>query len=100
MFIQIKEPCITETSPEDDYGHAVVIGQSYIIQNFLECSRSNSKKHYFEVESRTFYFQHEDIVYPFAQFTEKKNEFFIESCDYFEITNFAGHTGMESLSSF
>ena len=39
-FIRIKEPCIAETL-EDDYGHAIVAGQSYIIGNFLKKSRSN-----------------------------------------------------------
>ena len=48
-FIRIKEPCIVETS-EDEYGHAVVAGQSYIIGNFLEGSRSNSKGYYFKVD--------------------------------------------------
>ena len=32
--------------------------------------------------SKTSYFYHESIVYPFAQFTEKKNEFFIENSEY------------------
>ena len=48
-FVRIKELCIAETSSEDDYGHAVGAGQSYIIGNFLEKSRSNSKGHYFKV---------------------------------------------------
>ena len=42
-FIRIKKPCIAETSSEDDYRHAVVVGQSYIIGNFLKKSKSNSK---------------------------------------------------------
>ena len=66
---------------EDDYGHAVVTGQSYIKGNFLEKSRSNPKGHYFKVDSKTSYLYHGSIAYPFAQFTEKKNEFSIENCE-------------------
>ena len=54
-FIRIKEPCIAETS-SDDYGHVAVAGQSYIIRNFLQKSRSNSKGDYFKVASKTSYF--------------------------------------------
>ena len=35
----------------------------------------------------------------FAQFTEKKDEFFIENFEYFEIIHFVEYTGMASLSS-
>ena len=98
-FIRIKEPYIAETSSKDDCGHALVAGQSYIIGNFLERSRSNWKGHYFKVDSETSYFYHESIAYPFAQFTEKKNEFLIENSEYFEIIHFVEHTGMASLSS-
>ena len=98
-FIRIKEPCIAETSSEDDYGHAIVVGQSCIIGNFLERSRSTSKWHHFKVDSKTSYLYKESIVYPFAQFMEKKNEFFIENSKYFEIIHFVEHTGMASLSS-
>ena len=91
-FIRIKEPCITETYSEDDYGHVIMAGESYIIGNFLGKSRSTSNGHYFKVDSKTSYFYHESIVYPSAQFIEKKNEFFIENSKYFEIINFAEHT--------
>ena len=74
---------IAETSPEVDYRHVIVAGQSYIIEKFFEESRSNSKGHYFKVGIKASYFYHESIVYPFAQFTEKKNKFFID--EYFEI---------------
>ena len=57
-FIRIKEPCIAETL-EEAYGHVIVVGQCYIIGNFLEKSRSNSKEHYFKVGSKTSYFYHE-----------------------------------------
>ena len=67
-------------------------GESYIIGNFLGKSKSTSNEHYFKVDSKTSYFYHESIVYPSAQFTEKKNEFFIENSKYFEIINFAEHT--------
>ena len=86
-------------SSTDYCGHAVVTGQSYIIGNVLESSRTNSKGHYFKVDSKTSFLHHESIVYPFAQFTEKNCEFFIEICDYFEIINFVEHEGMASLSS-
>ena len=69
--MRTNKPCIAETS-KDDCGHAVVTSQSYITENFLERSRSNSKGHCFKVDSKTSYFYHESIVYPFAQFTEKK----------------------------
>ena len=72
-FMRIKELCIAETSSKDDFGRALVAGQNYIIGNFFERSRSNSKGHYFKVDSKTSYFYHETIMYPFAQFTEKKN---------------------------
>ena len=36
--MRIKDPCIAETSSKDDYGHAVVTGRSYIIENLLEKS--------------------------------------------------------------
>ena len=98
-FIRIKELCIAETSSEDDCGHAVVAGQSYITGNFLERSRNNSKGHHFNLDSKNSYFYHESIVYPFAQFTEKKNDFFIENSEYFEIIHFIEHTRMASLSS-
>ena len=65
-FIRIKEPCIAEALSEDDCGHAVFAGQSYIIGNFLERPRSTSKGHYFKVDSKTSFFYHESIVYPFA----------------------------------
>ena len=91
--------CIAETSSKNDCGDAVVVGQSYIIGNFLERSRSKSKWHYFKVDSKTSYFYHENIAYLFAQFTEKKIEFFIENSEYFEIIHFVQHTGMASLSS-
>ena len=97
-FIRIKEPGIAETS-EDDCEHAVVAGQRYIIGDFLERSRSNSQGYYFKVDIKTSYFYHESIGYPFAQFTEKKNEFLIENSEYLEIIHFIGHTGMASLSS-
>ena len=70
MVYQNKEQCIAETSLEDNYGHAVVTGQSYIIGNFLERSRSNSKGHHFKMDSKTSYIHHESIVYSFAQFTK------------------------------
>ena len=35
----------------------------------------------------------------FVQLTEKKNEFFIENSEYFEIIHFVEYTGMASLSS-
>ena len=95
----MKASCIAETSSENDCGHAIVTGQSHIIGNFLEKSISNSKGHYFKVDSKTSYLYHESIVYHFAQFTERKNEFFIENCEYFEIITFIEHTGMTSLSS-
>ena len=98
LFIRIKEPCIAETPSKNDSGHAVVAGQSYIIGDFLKRS-SNSKGYYFKVDSRTSYFYHESIVYPLAQFTENKNEFFIENSEHFEIILFVKHTGMASLSS-
>ena len=98
-FIRIKEPCITETSSKDDFGHAIVADPSYIIGNFLERSRSNSKGHYFKIDSKTSYFYHGSIVYPFALFTEKKNEFFIDNSEYFEIINLVEHTGVAFLSS-
>ena len=63
----------------------IVAGQCYIIGNFLEKSKSNSKGHYFKIDSKISYFYHETILYPFAQFTEKKNKFFIENSEYFEI---------------
>ena len=90
--VRIQELCIAETSSEDDYGHAIVAGQSYIIRNFLEKLRSNAQGHYFKVDSKTTDFYHESIVYPFGQFTEKKNEFFIEDSEYIEITHFVEHT--------
>ena len=77
--MRIKEQCIAETSSEDDYGHAIVAGKCYITVNFLEKSRNNSKGHYFKVDSKASCFSHESIVYPFAEFTEKKNKFFIEN---------------------
>ena len=98
-FIRIKELSIEETSSEDDFRHAVVAAQSYIIGNFLERSRSNSKGHYFKVGRKTSYFYHESIVYLFAKFTEKKNDFFIKNSEYFEIIHFVEHTGMTFLSS-
>ena len=98
-FIRIKEPSIAETSSEDNCGHTVVAHQSYIIGNFIERSRNNSKGHHFKVDSKTSYFYHESVVYHFAQFTEKKNEFFIEHSEYFQVTHFVEHTGMASLSS-
>ena len=98
-FIRIKELCIAETSSKDDCGHAVVAGQSFIIGNFLERSRSNSKWHYFKVDSKTFYFYLESIVYSLAQFTEKKNEIFIKNSEYFQIIHFVEHMGMAPLSS-
>ena len=67
---------MAETSSEDDYGHAIVAGQNCSIGNFLEKSKSNSKGNYFKVDSKTSYFYHESIVYPFAQFTEKKKRIF------------------------
>ena len=72
--------------------------QSYIMGNFLERSRRNSKGHYFKVDSKPSYLHHESFVHSFTQFTEKKNEFFTESCDYFEIISFVEHSGMTSLS--
>ena len=87
-FNRIKESCIA------------VAGQSYIIENFLEISRSNSKRHYFKVDIKTSYFYHESTVWgTIAQFTEKKNEFFIENSEYFKIINFVEYMGMASLSS-
>ena len=86
-FIRVKEPYIA------------VADQNYIIENFVEKSRSNSKGHYFKVGIKTSYFYHESIVYPFAHFAEKKNEFFMENSEYFEIINFVGHMGMASLFS-
>ena len=71
-FIRIKEPWIAETSSEDDCGQAVVAGQSYIIGNFLKISRSNSKGHYFKIDSRTSYFYHESIMYPFCTILRKE----------------------------
>ena len=91
QFIRINKPCITETSSNNDYGHATAAGQSHIIEQFLEKSRSNSKGHYFKADSKTFYFYHESIVYPFAQFTEKKFhrkfslKIFIEYFDIFTL---------------
>ena len=70
-----------------------------IIGNFLENPTSNSKGHNFKVDSKTSYFYHESIVYSFAQLTEKRNEFFIENSEYFEIINFAEHAGMVSSYS-
>ena len=98
-FIRIKELNIAET-PEDDFRHAGAAAQSYIIGNFLERSRSNSKGHYFKVDSKTSYFYHESIVYLFAKFTEKKNDFFIKNSEYFEIIHFVEPTGMTFLSSY
>ena len=69
----MKEPCIAETSLEDDYGCAIVAGQCHIIRNFPEKSRSNSNGHCCKVDSKTSYFYYEGILYPVAQFTEKKN---------------------------
>ena len=98
-FIRIKEPSIAETSSEDNCGHAVVAGQSYIIGSFIERSRSNSKGHYFKVDGKTSYPYHDSVVYHFAQFTEKKNDPFIENSEYFEVIYFVEHTGMPFLSS-
>ena len=66
-FIRMKKPCIAETFSEDDYRHAIVAGQSYIIGNFLEKLRSNLEGHYFKVDCKTSYFYHESFVYLFAQ---------------------------------
>ena len=93
-FVRIQELCIPETSSEDDYGHNIVADQSYIIGNFPERSRSNSNRHYFKVGNKTSNFYHESIMYPFGQFKEKKNEFFIENLEYFEIIQFVDHTGI------
>ena len=79
--------------------HVIVAGQYYIIGNFLDKSRSNSKRHYFKVDGKTSYFYHESIAYSFAQFTENKNKFFNKNYQYFEITNIAEHIEMLSLSS-
>ena len=49
-FTIIEEPCIADA------------GQSYIIEYFLEKSRSNSKGHYFKVDIKNSYFSHESIV--------------------------------------
>ena len=68
------------------------------MRNVLEMSKINAKGHYFKVDSKTFYHHSESIVYSFAQLTEKKNEFLIESCDSFEIINFVEHSGMAFLS--
>ena len=54
------------------------------IGNFLKRS-SDSKGHYFKADSKTSYFYLESIVYPFAQFTKKKNEFFVENSEYFKL---------------
>ena len=62
--------------------------------NFPERSRSNSNRHYFKVGNKTSNFYHESIMYPFGQFKEKKNEFFIENLEYFEIIQFVDHTGI------
>ena len=61
--MRIKDLCIAETSSEDDYGHAIVTGQSYIIGNLLEKLGSNSKVHYFKIFSKTSYLYHASIVY-------------------------------------
>ena len=75
MVYQTKEQCIAETSSEDDYGYAIIAGQFYIIGNFLEKSRSNSKGHYFKVDRKTSYFYHESIVYPLHNSQKRKINF-------------------------
>ena len=47
--------------------------------------------------NNTSQFYHESIAYPFAQFTVKKNGFFIENSEYFENIHFVERTGMVSF---
>ena len=81
-FTRIKEcllyfdkPYRTAEISSDDYGHKIVAGQGYIMGNFLEKSRSNSKRHYFKGDIITSNFNLESLVCPFAQFTENKHIF-------------------------
>ena len=81
-FTRIKEcllyfdkPYRTAEISSDDYGHKIVAGQGYIMGNFLEKSRSNSKRHYFKGDIITSNFNLESLVCPFAQFTENKHVF-------------------------
>ena len=71
-FTRIKEcllyfdkPYRTAEISSDDYGHKIVAGQGYIIGNFLEKPRSNSKRHYFKVDIITSNFYLESLVCPF-----------------------------------
>ena len=71
-FTRIKEcllyfdkPYRTPEISSDDYGHKIVAGQGYIIGNFLEKPRSNSKRHYFKVDIITSNFYLESLVCPF-----------------------------------
>ena len=85
-------PCwpwiVKDITAVDSILHYIFLSEVYfcIIGNLYEKSRSNSKGHYFKVDSKMSYFYQESILYPFAQFAEKKNEFFIENSKYFEIT--------------
>ena len=82
--------CIAETSSKNDCGDAVVVGQSYIIGNFLERSRSKSKWHYFKVDSKTSYFYHESIVYTLLHnLWKRKMNFSLKILNiYFQIIHF------------
>jgi len=90
-FVRIVDLCVAETVSTDNYGHKVVPGQSFIIGNFIEKSRNNNKGFFFKLQSKTTYFYLESIVYPFAQFYELKNEYYIENAEYLEIINFVEH---------
>ena len=97
-FIRIKKLCIAETS-KDDCGHAVVAGQSFIIGNFLERSRSNSKWHYFKVDSKTSYFLPWKYCLLFCTIHRKEKWNFHRKFWIFQIIHFVEHMGMAPLSS-
>ena len=83
----------------DDYGRSVVIGQHYLVGNFLEKTKSAKKGLFFKLSTKTAFFLKESIVYPFVQLQEIKDEVFLSQTDFTDILNFVDSTGMTSLLS-
>ena len=63
-YLSQEEPVNFERA--DDYGRSVVMGQHYLVGNFLEKTKSAKKGLFLKLSTKTAFFFKESIVYPFV----------------------------------
>ena len=96
-FIKIDERIVPTAEMTDDYGHKVIQGQVCFKGRYLEKDSTSRKEQSFKLMNKFAFFFKDNVVYPFVNFTEKKDLYVITNNDFCDVISYVEHYGMSVL---